>query len=148
MGQLRIQHCILNSVTRQYGSRPTSDLLGVNYIRGVPVDTEFPKYSPRFEVFVRFFAFKTRRRRIYVTITWLQPAGRNREVVYSQAFDLPPLGDTDGGYYDHSFKFVNVFIPGEGDYSIRFAQRVRRPWEVRARRKSLAIEYFRVQRAS
>jgi hypothetical protein len=55
MGRLRVQHCLVNQTTRQYGQNPTSDLLGVDYFHTVPPDTEFPRTVGKLELFVRFF---------------------------------------------------------------------------------------------
>lgn len=148
MGQLRIQHCIANTVTRQYGPHPASDLLGVDFIRTVPANTEFPTTLTKLEVFVRFFTYKLKRCRLNISIIQLPPPGLQHEVVYRQRFDLLALDLFEGRCFDRSVKLVNVFIPGEGDYSIRFTRRIRRPWEYRSRHQVLAVEYFRVQRAT
>ncbi len=55
MGRLRVQHCVVNVTTRQYGPIPTSDILGVDYFHTVPADTEFPRTLGKLELFVRFF---------------------------------------------------------------------------------------------
>ncbi len=56
MAHLHVQYCVLTTVTRQYGSRPTSDLLGVDYYQTVPADTEFPRRLGTRVLFVRFVA--------------------------------------------------------------------------------------------
>ena len=52
MGRLRIQHCIINRITRQYGPHPTSDLLGVDYFHTISADVEYPYVVSQLELFV------------------------------------------------------------------------------------------------
>jgi hypothetical protein len=148
MGRLRVQHCILNAVTRQYGPGPTSDLLGVNYVRVVPADTEFPRVVPNFEVFVRFFATNLRRGRVLFTITLLEPAASRPRPVYRFRTSLPNFGGGGTVCYDRSFKFQNVSLPAEGLYCIRVLWRVRRHWDTSSGYRLLATEYFNLVRAS
>src|SRR5262249_33486905 len=51
---IAVQHCLLTTMTRQYGGRQIFDLLEVRYEYAVPADTEFPRIVPRFDLFLRF----------------------------------------------------------------------------------------------
>lgn len=147
-GRVRVQHCILNATTRQYGPHPTSDLLGVDYFLTVPADTEFPKRLGKLELFVRFFGDDGITGRVRVTITRLYASGADRELVYRNRFDIST--PVVGGLIvpDRSFKMMNVLLPGEGTYAVRVARGVRRPWEAKRGWRVLAVEYFHIARAT
>lgn len=146
MARLVVQHCILATTVRQYGSRRTSDLLGVDYFFDVPVDTEFPRRIPRLELFVRFFATSPKRTRLLVTITHLDATSPRRQPVYRNLFDLPGVSDPGSVVFDRTFKLHNVVVPAEGRYEVRIARRRRRPWQARRTWEVLGREYFQVRR--
>ncbi|MBX9582334.1 MAG: hypothetical protein K2X87_18680 [Gemmataceae bacterium] len=112
MARLHVLHCLVNSTTRQHGSPPTSDLLGVNYFRTVPADTEFPKLLPPFELFVRFAARRRISGRVWVVISSPRPDAGGRRVIYRQRFTLPVLTAPADVVYDKGLKLVGVTVPG------------------------------------
>ena len=73
MARVSVQHLVLNRLTRRYGHRLTSDLLGVEYVLEVPADTEFPKSVTQFDVFVRMVVKKTSTVRARLRVRWLDP---------------------------------------------------------------------------
>jgi hypothetical protein len=146
MGQLRIQHCIANSVTRQYGPHPSSDLPGVDFIRTVPANTEFPKDLPQLELFVRCFAHRIRRCCLFFTITLLDPNGKDQQIVHRSDTLLTNLGMTVEECIDRGFKLRGIYLPREGLYCIRVWRRVRTDWSSGS--QVLAKEFFQIVRAS
>lgn len=114
MGRLRVQHCVVNMTTRQYGPNPTSDLLGVDYFHTVPADTEFPRTLSKLELFVRFFGNDGISGSVRVTVSRLAPDGTDRELVYRRSFDVTVAGVSGQVVLDRGFKLVNVLVPGEG----------------------------------
>jgi hypothetical protein len=148
MGRLHVQHCIVNATTRQYGSGPTSDLLGVDYFRTVPADTEFPKSLSKLELFVRFIGDDGIGGRVRITISRLSVSGEDRELVYRTLFDIATPGVSGRVVHDRGFKLINVLIPGEGTYAVRVMRGVRRPWEAKRGWQVLAVEYFHIARAT
>jgi hypothetical protein len=147
MGRLRVQHCVVNMTTRQYGPNPTSDLLGVDYFHTVPADTEFPRTLGKLELFVRFFGFDGVAGHVRVTVSRLNPDGSDRELVYRKVFDISVPGVSGPVVLDRGFKPINVLAPGEGTYAVRVARRVRRLWEEKRRWRTSATDYIRILRA-
>lgn len=147
MAPLRVQHCIVNLTTRQYGPHPTSDLLGVDYFHTVPADTEFPRTLAKLELFVRFFGTGGVTGRVRVTVSYLNPDGTDRQLVYRKRFDLPATVMPGLVIMDRGFKLINVLVPGEGTYAVRVMRRVRRPWEARPGWRVLAADYIDIARA-
>lgn len=133
MAGLRVVHCLVNSTTRQHGSPPTSDLLGVNYFRTVPADIEFPRRYAPLEVFVRFAAPRRMGGRVRVVVSYLNPDGSDRQIVFQKAYSLPSASSPTGVLFDQSFKLVNIDLPGEGVYVARVVRRVSRGWASRWR---------------
>ncbi len=148
MGRLHVQHCVVNMTTRQYGTHPTSDLLGVDYFHTVPADTEFPRTLGKLELFVRFFGTDGVAGRVRVTVSHLKPGGTDRELVYSKLFDLATSNVRGSVVLDKGFKLINMLIPGEGTYAVRVTRRVRHSWEARPRWRVLAIDYLYIVRAT
>ena len=146
MGRLRVQHCVLNMTTRQCGPHPTSDLLGVDYFRTVPADTEFPYTLGRVELFVRFFASNLAATRIRITVSWLNPDGTDRRTVYRRHHHLSPTNGPGWVVDDRGFKLLFVVCPGEGKYAVRVWRRSRRGWQTGPDWRLLATEYFSVTR--
>jgi hypothetical protein len=148
MGRLRVQHCVVNMTTRQYGPNPTSDLLGVDYFHTVPADTEFPRTLSKLELFVRFFGTDGVAGRVRITVSYLFPDGTDRELVYRKSFDITVPGSSGAVVLDRGFKLINVLVPGEGTYAVRVTRRVRRPWEAKPGWRVLAVDYFHIARAT
>lgn len=148
MGRVRVQHCIVNATTRQYGPNPTSDLLGVDYFHTVPADTEFPLTLGKLELFVRFFGSNGIAGRVRVTVSRLYSDGSDRQLVYRRAFNISTPGVTGGVVLDRGFKLINVLIPGEGTYAVRVMRGGRRSWEAKRRWRVLATEYFLISRST
>ena len=144
MAGLRVLHCLVNSTTRQHGSPPTSDLLGVNYFRTVPADTEFPRRYGPLELFVRFSVARRMGGRVRVVVSYLNPDGSDRQVVYRKVFVLPSRTDPAGVLLDRAFKLANVELPGEGVYVVRVVRRVRQGWASRWR--VLGRDHFSITR--
>lgn len=148
MGRLRVQHCVVNMTTRQYGPNPTSDLLGVDYFHTVPADTEFPRTAGKLELFVRFFGTDGIAGRVRIAVSHLNPDGTDRELVYRRLSDLPASGVRGLVVLDRGFKLVTILIPGEGTYAVRVTRRVRRPWEAKPGWRVLAADYLYIARAT
>ena len=146
MGRLRVQHCVVNQTTRQYGTNPTSDLLGVDYIYSVPADTEFPDLIGKLELFVRFFDDKPISGNVLITVVQLDPNGFDRSMIYNKPFALAPRTKPPLEFLDRSFKLMNVRLPAEGLYAIRVSRCTKaEPWQGK-RWRVLATEYVFVQR--
>ncbi|VTU01529.1 unnamed protein product [Gemmataceae bacterium] len=148
MGRLRVQLCVVNATTRQYGPNPTSDLLGVDYFRTVPADTEFPRTVGKLELFVRFFGTDGAPGCVRVTVARLNPDGTTRDLVYLRRFDLAAAGVRGSVILDKGFKLLNVLVPGEGTYAVRVLRRVRRRWNGRSTWRVLGVDYLRIARAA
>lgn len=147
MARLRVLHCLLSRVIRQYGPHPTSDLLGVDYYRTVPADTEFPVLLNPLEVFVRFLGAGGIRGRVWILVSYLNPDGSDRRVIYRKPAALPTVVSTGDVVLERSFKLVGVSLPGEGVYAVRVARRSRRAWDLRSRWRILRADYFQLTRA-
>lgn len=148
MGQVRVQHCIVNATTRQYGPNPTSDRLGADYFHTVPADTEFPRALGKRELFVRFFGSDGIAGRVRDTVSLLRPDGSDRELVDRNRFDVSAPGVSGAVVFDRGFKLINVQVPGEGTYAVRATRRVRRPWEAKPGWRVLAVDDFHIARAT
>lgn len=125
MSRLRIQHCIISNITRQYGTHPTSDLLGVDYFHTVPAHKEFPYYVSGLELFVRFLGTRRIRGRIRITVSQIDDEG------FGDPLDLrstlfAPTAHSDGVLVlDKGFKLINMMIPEEGTFAVRVHRRIR-----------------------
>ncbi|MBX9628441.1 MAG: hypothetical protein K2X82_31885 [Gemmataceae bacterium] len=147
MSRLRVLHCLVNRVTRQYPPDTSSDLLGVNYFRSVPADTEFPKLLAPFEVFVRFYARRRIGGSVWVFVSPARPGGAGPGVFYRRRFALPTVTGPADVVYDRSFKLVGMTVPGAGTYTVRVVRRAGRGWDGRRRWRVLGTDYFQVVRA-
>lgn len=148
MARLVVQHCILATTVRQYGSRPTSDLLGVDYTYTVPADTEFPRIASRLEVFLRFYVTGLKRPKpIRITVSHLDADGNHREVIFQYQFLLSTLSPSGTLVVDRSVKLVNMSLPGPGTYCVRVLRRAKRVWDHRPQWRVAKVEYFSVERA-
>lgn len=140
--RLDVQLCAVNTTTHQYGPDPPSNnLLGVDFLRAVPPDTEFPRTLGRLDVFVRFFVAHLESTTIAVRVWHLNPDGTDRERVNEYLFEVP--FQPSEIFRDRVFRLVNVRLPGEGDYAVRVCRRARHKWK-RDRWRVLATDYFRV----
>lgn len=140
--RLKVLACLLNRVTRQYGSCPTSDLLGVCYRYAVPPDTEFPHEVARLDLFVRFQPYRLGPTRVRVRIVRLDPDGSDMERVSAYSF-VVPFAPTDA-VRDHVFRLVSIRLPGPGVYAVRVGRRLR-GWSG-PRWQTLGTDYFLVER--
>lgn len=147
MGRLRVLQCIVNRLTRQYPPDTTSDLLGVNYFRDVPADTEFPKLLPTYELFVRFHARRRIAGSVWVLISSPVTGESGGRVIYRWRFALPVVTAPIDVVYDKGLKLVGVSVPGPGTYTIRVVRRAGRGWDGRRRWRVLGTDYFQVVRA-
>ena len=145
--RLTVQHCVLARVVRQYGRPRSSDLLGVNYFFTVPADTEFPHPVSPLELFVRFHAQDSRPARIRVAIARSLPDGTDGAEDHRQRFDLPFPTQPALVIMDFGLKLLNVSLPGAGDYVVRVLRPVRAKWQPTAEWRTLASEYFRLEKA-
>jgi hypothetical protein len=141
---VRALHCVLNRTTTRVGPQSIHNLLGVCYAFTVPADTEFPKQSPHFDVFVRFVAENAGRTRIRIKVWWL-PARRDPELLHNFAperweLDFPLTGRV---VMDQPFRVPGVNLTGTGLYAIvvKCKSMNRKRW-VRA-----GVEYFEVEKA-
>ncbi len=125
MPRLRVQHCILNKTTRQYGSNPTSDLLGVDYFHTFPTDAEYPRFVSKLELFVRFIFRDRLGGKIRVTMTEVDSEGSDLRDIYSHDFPSPIIDDEGELVQDKSFNLLSLMIPGDGTYAIRVMRRTR-----------------------
>jgi hypothetical protein len=133
---------VLNRLTRRYGWRPTSDLIGVQYEIDVPPDTEFPKSMSPFDVFFRLFVEHGNSIRLRLQITWLDSRPNIPgavQVSQSTRFALTPNTAQDCVIRLHTLVF-----PGEGRYVIELQAR-RRATEF-PRWRTLSREFFFVMR--
>jgi len=154
MSRLSVQQCLAAATIRQYGQRPTSDLLGVDYFHTLPADTEFPR-TTKLELFLRFLGLDQPPTWVVVTVTYLDSSGSDREEVYRKRIELPFQNQPGWAVLDHAPKLMNVLLVGEGDYAIRVLRpRRRRPqydtgssWKGSAEWRVLSADYFAVRRA-
>lgn len=146
MGRLRVLQCLVNRVTRQYPPDASSDLLGVNYFRFVPADTEFPKLLAPFELFVRFYAERRVGGTIWVFISSPPTVGGGPAIFYRRRHDLPTVTGPANVVYDRSFKLVGVTVPSLGTYTVRVVRAAGRGWDGRRRWRVLGTDYFEVVR--
>ena len=147
MARLVVQHCILATTVRQYGSRPTSDLLGVDYFVPVPADTEFPRLAGRMELFLRFFSTGLRvPTRVMITVSHLDADHNELALIYRHRLELPGTSTPEPRVHDRTVKLANLSFPGTGLYCVRVLRRARRAWDYRRAWKIAKVEYFSVQR--
>jgi hypothetical protein len=122
--RVAVHHFVANLTTRQYGSHPTSDLLGVNYVHTVPADTEFPRWLPRVDLFARFYLRRAKPAEFLIRIVWssaptpLRPCER-RYGPFTVPFQASEV------VHDHAFRLVNVRLDGLGWYAVILYRRHR-----------------------
>lgn len=120
----------LASVVRQYGPGPMSDLLGVEFCRTVPADTEFPKQIASMDLFVRFFVVTPGDAKFRVEIWQLSRTFEAVALVERYAFTRSFLPGQRSS--DVSFRLPHAEFPNAGDYSVVLKQRVRSGWRGKA----------------
>jgi hypothetical protein len=140
---LEVQLCVLARTARRYGPHPTWDLLGVDFTRTVPPDTEFPRTIPRLDLLVRFLKARMGPTDIAARVWWLHPDGTSRELTSHHVF--PVSFDPAERVREEPFRLINVHLPGEGLYAVRVCRRVRHRWKG-MRWRVLGADYFRVVR--
>jgi hypothetical protein len=140
-GLIDVQHCVLTTLARQHGSRPVFDLLEVAYEVEVPADTEFPRFVPKFDLFLRVVARSAGSTRLRIRIHRHVRRGV-RELTNDfrpdRRLDFPR---TRTVVFSHPGRLPNVKLTGTGLYAIRvYFRPTGCPWELGT------IEYFRVVR--
>ncbi len=148
---LRIRSdCTFTSVAttvRQYGSHPTSDLLGVDYFYRVPADTEFPKLIPQLDLFVRFRTSDlVRPVRLLLTLSYLDEQGDDRLEVYRREVTFSALTPPGEYVVPRSYKLTGLSAPGEGIYCVRILRRTKRSWDNPTGWRVLKADYFAIVR--
>jgi hypothetical protein len=138
-----MQLCVVNRATRQYGSHPTSDLLGVDYWYAVPPDTEFPWTIPRLDLFVRFLVAGLGPTAISVRVFRLADDGGVLARMCEYQFTVP--FDPADRVREQSFRLPNVPLTGEGLYAVRVGRPFRHRWKG-PRWRPLGTDYFYVVR--
>lgn len=140
--KVRIQHAVLCHTTRQYGSAPTSDLLGVQYTYTFPPDMEFPQRLPQVDLFTRFFIDRPGTEEFYVRVWRLFPDGRQTPMCKHGPFRVQfPTGRN---FRDQHFRLRDVRVEGVGAYAVRLCRKVSHKWEG-TRFRILKTEYFEVE---
>lgn len=141
--RVAVQTCLLCEVGRRYGSLPTTDLLGIRYVRTVLPDTEFPTDIARADLFVRFWLAGAGRTSVAVRVYRLFADGSVRERVAHIPFDV--TFHPDEVVREQVFRLVNITIPGEGMYAVRVCVRGKRDG-YRPAWKVLGADFFRIER--
>lgn len=136
--------CVVNQTTRQYGPYPTSDLLGVDYFYRVPANTEFPKWVPKLELFVRFVGHDVTPATVSVAIVRLHPDGTDRDEVYRKRFAVPFSGQPGQVVLDLSYKLMNIVLPSDGVFAVRVLRRGKNRYTGDPVWRVLATDYFEV----
>jgi hypothetical protein len=139
---VRVQHAVLCHTTRQYGSVPTSDLLGVQYTYAFPPDREFPQRVPQMDLFTRFFIERPGTDDLYVRVWRLFPDGRQTPMCKYGPFRVQfQPGD---GFRDQHFRLRDVRVEGKGSYAVKLCRKMSRGWKGK-RYQVLKTEYFHVE---
>lgn len=131
-----VHHFVANLTTRQYGTHPTSDLLGVDYIHDVPVDTEFPRWLPRVDLFARFYLDAAKPTEFLIRVIWRSAPVARQPCQRTYGPFVIPFQVTDV-VHDHAFRLVNVQLDGTGWYDVVLYRRRR---TVRGRRWQRLVE--------
>lgn len=126
--RVRVHHFVANLTTRQYGSHPTSDLLGVDYWHEVPADTEFPRTIGRIDLFTRFYLVHARPVKFTVKIWWNDHPSGTPEPTGSYG---PFLVNFHPGTWvqDAALHLHMVRVQGAGRHSIELLRKRRRGWQ-------------------
>jgi|HubBroStandDraft_5_1064220.scaffolds.fasta_scaffold156095_2 hypothetical protein len=141
--KVTVHHFVASTVTRQYGTH-TSDLLGVDYWREVPSDTEFPKTIIRMDLFTRFYLERAKATEFFVKIWWIDHPSGDPELIGS----FGPFRvnfQRDQIVRDYSFHLHNVRLQGVGRHMIELQREVNRKWR-RNDLATIARTHFMVER--
>jgi hypothetical protein len=125
-----VHHFVANLTTRQYGSHPTSDLLGVDYTYDVPADTEFPRRLARIDLFTRFYLDRAGPTDFYVLVRWTDSPDDQRRRVGRYGPYTVAFRPTDV-VRDQVFRVQNIQLPGIGRYEILLLRRRSPDWKGR-----------------
>ncbi len=143
--RVQVQHAVLCPIVRQYGSAPTSDLLGVCYTYTYAPDIEFPRHIPQVDLFTRFFVYSPGFEEYFLRVWRLaaDDAGQTR----MGSFGPYPVRFTPGTVFvDRPFRMKNVRVEGVGRYAVRLCVKRNRRWRG-VRYRILATEFFQVVRS-
>jgi len=72
-----------------------TNLLGVDYLRTLPAETEFPRRVSKLDVFVRFFPRGSGPETLAVEVWWLNDDGTEREKVHTYLQEVPFANDEE-----------------------------------------------------
>jgi len=142
--KVRVQYMVASHTVRQYGTNPTSDLLGVAYRIVYPPDTEFPVTVGQIDLFTRFYIRTAASDDFFVRL-------------WSVGTDGLPEGliDTFGPYHvdfpsdrtvlDRSFRVKYMTVARPGRYALCLSRRRNSNWRG-DRWAVLATEYIAIER--
>jgi len=115
-------HFIANLTTRQYGSNPTSDLLGVDYWIAIPEERELPIRLERIDLFTRFYLQNVERAIFRVELATDSRRGDSQETV--SGFGPYDVSFRNGSSVaDHVFRMSNVVLNRVGMFTVRLYRR-------------------------
>lgn len=143
--RVQVQHAVLCPVVRQYGTTPTSDLLGVCYTYTYTPDLEFPRHIPQVDLFTRFFVYAPGVAEFFIRVWRLDGDG----TLHTRMGSFGPyrVQFTPGKVFaDRPFRMKNVRLEGVGVYAVRLCIKRRHRWRG-VRYHTLATEYFQVVRS-
>jgi hypothetical protein len=125
---ISVHHFVASLTIRQYGSSPTSDLLGVDYWFTYPSNVELPIRIGRIDLFTRFYLSNARSSLFSIEIWWNDPSGYVRDRM--GVFGPFPMAFTPGQTVaDGAFRLNNVILSRHGVYTIRLLRRRRHRWQ-------------------
>lgn len=143
--RVSVHHFVAAATVSQAGQHPTSNLLGVDYIRDVPADTEFPRVSGRFDLFTRFYLKNAAPAEFALVVTWLDSPDAGRRRVWRSPAPHFVSFRPDEIYRDHVFRIHSILLPGVGRYRIVLARYQPADYLGRTRGK-IAMTHFLVER--
>lgn len=143
--RVAVHHFVANLTTRQYGSHPTSDLLGVDYVHELPADTEFPRWLPRVDLFTRFYLDDAEPCEFFVRAWWMDHPRRRKGQLTGEHGPFTVPFRPGVAVYDHVFRVLNIRLPGEGRYELKLV-RYRSGGLKRGGAAIFARTHFRVER--
>lgn len=139
---IAVQHCVLATVISRHGTRPVFDLLEVGYEYAVPPDTEFPKFVPKFDLFLRVAARSAGPTEIRVRVHRRRHR-RHWELVndFFSPNKVLSFPNNRTVVLSDSVRLANVKLTGTGLYALKvFFRPPRSRWQLGA------VEYFHVVR--
>ena len=138
----RVQHAVLARIVRQYGTPPTSDLLGLRYTHTWTPDIEFPRHLAQVDLFTRFLVYDDGAEDFYVRVWRL--VGDDRHTLMGTFGPFRVQFDRDVTHADRYFRLRDVRLEGIGPYAIKLCRRSSVGWKGK-RLKVLKTEYFQVE---